>query len=588
MHILSRRGGVMSLRLGEQSVSVVETPLMRELKKRVESGVSVLVTGPHGVGKSVLVYSTAYLALEGGAVVVDLASDTSTFAEYIRLAKKAKTALAVFDAVPPQFYAEPEVWSEHAALWRDSCSKITNRADYVRRSGYPVILVLPTDLTVRCRKELAQYEKIVVRPEAETAQEIFLRNSEVFCGEDYAKEVAKLAAKWGEGTYYMAYHVARSLQYCDEDPVSLVEEARATYVERLSTLAQAIYAPTCRKARAFVHTLNSKNLPPVLASQAVHHDLVEAKVRTLERLMALIDKVSGPHREYVKILALQASEDLKRIMRPRWYVKALLRKADPLYGEALGKAADEAVKKCGLRLGEIRLRTLVKAYVIAYEASDDLAKAIAAVATGENPCIGKMRALCRRGALQEEVLDAVLNPQRLSIELPPPAAEGLERYAGLRAEDVGERGWIEVLNFLYESSERGRVDLRPFRDYVDMALRLGGSITKKLALATVQNASVVPGELLAQALVTAIEIGESYEYLLVKYVEVVGDASLIYERCGAGCGEAVVTAAVASAAKAAGEAPCRAIRQLEIALAGAGYGGVIEKYSPHKACLKPT
>jgi hypothetical protein len=43
----------------------------------------------------------------------------------------------------------------------------------------------------------------------------------------------------------------------------------------------------------------------------------------LEKLLALIDKVGGPHREYVKILAPQSAEELKRVMKPTWPLKAL-------------------------------------------------------------------------------------------------------------------------------------------------------------------------------------------------------------------------------------------------------------------------
>jgi hypothetical protein len=104
-------------------------------------------------------------------------------------------------------------------------------------------------------------------------------------------------------------------------------------------------------------------------------------------------------------------------------------------------------EQCGAAPRQINLRALVKAYVTAFEAYDDLAKSIVAVALGETPCIGKMRLLCRRGALSGEVLDAILNPYRLSVELPPAAAEGLGQYAGKRAKDVDERGWIEVLSY---------------------------------------------------------------------------------------------------------------------------------------------
>ncbi|WP_053240496.1 hypothetical protein [Pyrobaculum islandicum] len=62
-----------------------------------------------------------------------------------------------------------------------------------------------------------------------------------------------------------------------------------------------------------------------------------------------------------------------------------------------------------------------------------------------------------------------------------------------------ERSWIEVLNTLYEAAERVRVDLRPFRDYVKLALARGNLITKKLALALIQSVAVVPAEVLAAA-----------------------------------------------------------------------------------------
>ncbi|MEM4492737.1 MAG: ATP-binding protein [Pyrobaculum sp.] len=583
----SRRGGDLIFRAGDQEVNVVHLQLVEELLKLLEKGVSVLLTGPHGVGKSIAAYTAAYLILERGGVVIDLASDTATFAEYLRIAKRAKWAFAIFDAMPPQFYSESEIWSEHATLWRDRCGQIMARADYVRRLGFPAVVVLASDLATRCRKELAQYEKITTTPDVKIAEEIFLRNGDVFCGEDYAGEVVKKLAHFGEGLYFMAYHVAKTLHYCDEDPEQRVKSAIDAYVERLTTLARALYINTCTAARVFVQALAARGLPPPLASLAVHHDVVDTRIRSLEKLSSLLDKLSGPHREYVKILALQAAEELKRLMRPHWQIKALSGGLGPLYEEALKKAAEEAVKKCGVKPAEVKIRALVKAFVIAHEAGDDLAKAIIAIAVGENPCQGKIKALCRGDTLQEEIIHAILYPTRLSVEIPPSEKKGLMFYAGLRAEEVSEKGWIEVLNYLYEASERGRVDLRPFRDYVDHALRSGSPITKRLALTAVQNAAVVPGDLLAQALVTAVELGVDYESLLDKYVETVGDASLVVEKCGEKCGDVIIVVGVASAARRAKETPCDALRQLEIALIGAGYADVVNKYQPHRRCIQP-
>jgi len=585
VYLFSRRGGATQFRLGDFNVVVAPTPVADEVEKRVRNGESLLVVGPHGIGKSVAVFSVAYKAVEEGAVVIDLASDTSTFAEYLRLAKRARWAFAVFDALPPQFYSEPEIWSEHAALWRDSCGKILSRAEYVRRRGYPTVVVLSRELAIRCRSELSRFEKIAVRPNDDVAKEIFLQNSEIYCGDDYASEVVGRITKWGEGLGYMAFYAAKSLQYCDEEPGRVVEEARQAYVEKLVTLAKTLYAPTRSKARIFVNLMAYRHLPPLIASQAVHYDVVESKVRMLEKLLALIDKVGGPHREYVKILALQSAEELKRVMRPTWPLKALEISRGALYEEALSKVAREVGEQCGVAPRQIDLRTLVKAYVMAYEAYDDLAKSIVAVALGETPCMGKMRLLCRRGALSDEVLDAILNPYRLSVELPPTTAEGLGQYAGRRAEDVDEKGWIDVLNHLYDAAERGRrVDLRPFKDYVLQALSRGGQITKKLALALVESTSVAPGDVVAQALITAVELGESIEGLLEKFVETVGDASLIYEKCGVACGDVVVEAAMASAARLARHNTCLALRQMEVAVAGAGYGDVVNRYRPHEMC----
>jgi hypothetical protein len=98
----------------------------------------------------------------------------------------------------------------------------------------------------------------------------------------------------------------------------------------------------------------------------------------------------------------------------------------------------------------------------------------------------------------------------------------------------------------------------------------------------VESTSVVPGDVAAQALATAADLGESIEELLEKFVDTVGDASLIYEKCGADCGDVVVEAAVASAARLAKHNPCLALRQLEVAVAG--YGDVVNRYRPHETC----
>lgn len=577
----------MYFRLGDVDISIVSSPIVEDIAKRLREGASIVILGPHGVGKSIAIFSLAYSVAERGAVVIDLASDTSTFSEYIKLAKRAKWAFAIFDALPPQFYAEPEIWVEHAVLWRDNCSKIIARAEYIRQRGFPSAIVLPSELATRCRSELSRYEKVVVKPSLEVAREIFLQNSEVYCGDDYANVVVEKISEWGEGLGFMALYGAKSLQYCDEDPAAVVKEARRVYVERLKSFIKSVYAPTCSRGRVFVNVLANRHLPSPIVAQSIHYDVVESRVRTLEKLLALIDRVTGPHKEYVKILALQSAEELRRLMRPTWYIKALGTKLGELYKEALLKAAEEVRRLCGIALREINIRMLVKAYVIAYEAYDDLAKSIVALALGRSPCLGRMRRLCQRGVLNEAVVEAILNPYRLSIDVPPTVAGGLEYYAGRRAEEVEERSWIEVLNTLYEAAERARVDLRPFRDYVELALARGNLITKKLAIALVQSAAVVPAEVLATALKAAVEIGESVEELLERYIESVGDASLIYERCGAECRDILVEVAVASAAKKAKSSPCQAVRQLEIAVAGAGYEEVVRRYKPSEHCIQP-
>ncbi|ABL89021.1 conserved hypothetical protein [Pyrobaculum islandicum DSM 4184] len=92
--------------------------------------------------------------------------------------------------------------------------------------------------------------------------------------------------------------------------------------------------------------------------------------------------------------------------------------------------AEEVRRLCGIALREIDIRMLVKAYVIAYEAYDDLAKSIVALALGRSPCLGKMQRLCQRGVLNEAVVEAILNPYRLSIDVPPTVVGGLSITQG--------------------------------------------------------------------------------------------------------------------------------------------------------------
>ncbi|WP_167827684.1 hypothetical protein [Pyrobaculum islandicum] len=163
----------------------------------------------------------------------------------------------------------------------------------------------------------------MVKPSLEVAREIFLQNSEVYCGDDYANVVVEKISEWGEGLGFMALYGAKSLQYCDEDPAAVVKEARRVYVERLMSFIKSVYASTCSKGRVFINVLANKYLPPSMVAQSIHYDVVESKVRTLEKLLALIDRVTRPHKEYVKILALQSAGELRRLMRPTWYIKAL-------------------------------------------------------------------------------------------------------------------------------------------------------------------------------------------------------------------------------------------------------------------------
>ncbi|MEM1598904.1 MAG: ATP-binding protein [Pyrobaculum sp.] len=584
MYSFSRRGGAVYFRLGEFTVSVVVPPLVEELLKLLKRGDSVLVAGPHGVGKSVAAYTAAYLAAEEGAVAVDLAADTSTFAEYLKLAKGAKWAFGLFDAVPPGFYAEPEVWSEHAAMWRDSCVKIVARAGYLQKRGYPVLLVIPSELTVLCSRELGKYVKIEAAPAL--AKDIFETNSEVYCGEDYSAAVANLVSQWGEGAHYMAFYAAKSLEYCDEDPAAVVEKAREAYVEKMAALAKSLYAPTCAAGRRLVLANAYRGLPPVFLSQVAYYDVVEQKVRTLEKLISFLERLPDPHKEYINILIFQVAEELRRLSKPRWYVRALSKGVGPLYEEALSRLVKELERQCAVVKREVSLRTLVKAYVIAHVAFQDLAEAIVALAIGADPCKGRIKALCRGGKLGEEVVRALLTPYRLSAELPPPRGAGLVKYAAVRAEDVGEESWVEVLSLLREASKKGGVDLTPFSDYVELALARGSQITKKLALALVNAARRAPPGVYAVAIAASVELGESYEGLVEKYVEEVGDAGLLFEKCGGLCKDAVVEAAVAAAARRASLDACAALEQLELALGAVGYGHVVEKYVPHKACVK--
>jgi len=119
-------------------------------------------------------------------------------------------------------------------------------------------------------------------------REIFLRNAEVYCGEDYAGEVATRVVKWGEGLGYMALYAAKTLQYCDEEPGVVIERAKEAYVEKLATLIKVLYASTCSKARTFVNLMAYRHLPSLIAAQAARYDVVDSKVRMLEKLLEFL------------------------------------------------------------------------------------------------------------------------------------------------------------------------------------------------------------------------------------------------------------------------------------------------------------
>jgi hypothetical protein len=130
---------------------------------------------------------------------------------------------------------------------------------------------------------------------------------------------------------------------------------------------------------------------------------------------------------------------------------------------------------------------------------------------------------------------------------------------------------------LCDAAERGRrADLRPFKDCVLQAP--AGDRSLKSWLRPWRSPHLwLPA---AQALATAADLGESIEGLLEKFVDTVGGASLIYEKCGADCRDVVVEVAVASAARLVKHNHCLALRQLEVA--GAGYGDVVNRYRPHE------
>ena len=277
----------------------------------------------------------------------------------------------------------------------------------------------------------------------------------------------------------------------------------------------------------------------------------------------------------MEVLALQAADGLRRFTRPGWYVRAL-RRVGPLCEEALVKVAEEL----GGRRGEVDLRLLLKGFVIAHGAYSDLAEAVLRLALGESPCVGKLARLCRGGAMGEELVNAIVHPYRLSLDFPP-LPEGLAYYASVRAEELGEDKWVEFLAYLNEEAKRRRVDVTPFRDYVELALSRGGPEARGLALSLVEAAAVVPRDLIVYALAEASKMGRAGGALVDKYVQYVGDAEALYNACGEACRDVVVEVALAAAARARG---CEALRQLEVALTAAGYGRLVEKYRPHQFC----
>ncbi|MEM1836379.1 MAG: ATP-binding protein [Pyrobaculum sp.] len=570
--------------IGNFSISIVETPLAVKILKLLEGGTPVVVTGLHGVGKSFALSVVMHRLLEKGAVFIDLAVETSTFAELLQTTQSMRAVFGVFDALPVQFYQEPEIWAERAVLWSANCGRLMARANYLLKRGHPVAIVLPKELASLCRSELRKFEVVESKFELDIAKKIFLSNSETYCGDDYAEEVVNHIAQFGEGGYYMALEAARSLQYCDDEPHKVVDIAKERYIDKLSILHKSLYASTCTKGRRYLSLISNRHLPTPLLSQVVNYDLIESKIKMIEKLIIIIDKVSGPHKEYIKLLILQNSEELKTLIKPRWYIKAIHSGGGRLYEEALSKAAREVRENCRESPKSISLRLLVKAFVIAHNAFDDLAQAIANLATGGSPCLGAFKKLCRGGVLPAEVVDAILTPQRLSIELPSRSVSGLATYAVVSAKAVDEKSWLEVLNHLYDAAERGRVDIRPFEDYVFEALTRGSPITKKLALAVVETASDVPPSLLITSLLTAVELGDGVDVLLKRYVDVVGDAEPIYKKCGDRCKDLIVEIAIASAKRKG--SVCDAIRQLEIALMSVGYSDIVERYRPHKACLE--
>jgi len=564
---------VLSLRRGEVymgGVKLVPTPLVEEVRKLLKEGSSVLVSGPHGVGKSAAVFTAMYTAVGEGAAAIDLSVDTATFAEYLKVAEKAKWAFGFFDALPPQFYEEPDVWVEYATLWRDSCQRIAARSAYLQRRGYPVVLVLPRELAARCGAYLRKFVKVRVSQSEDVARRIFEENAEVYCGDSYAEYVATAVSKWGEGGYYMALYAAKELHYCDEDPDKLVEEARASFVEKLKKYVKVVYA-----GPRFADVVAHRRLPGPLLSEVAHYEEVKAKVRVAERLVALARKIPSPHKEYVEVLALQAADGLRRFTRPGWYVRSL-RRVGPLCEEAFVKAAEEQ----GGGRREVDLRLLLKGFVIAHNAYGDLAEAVLRLALGESPCVGKLARLCRGGAMEEELVNAIVHPYRLSLDFPP-LPDGLAYYAGVRAEELGEDKWVELLAYLNEEAKGRRVNVTPFRDYVELALSKGGPEARGLALSLVEAAAVVPRDLIVYALAEASKMGRAGGALVDKYVQYVGDAEALYKACGEACKDVVVEVALAAAARARG---CEALRQLEVALTAAGYGRLVEKYRPHQFC----
>ncbi len=363
--------------------------LGERISTTLKAGNSIVVIGPHGVGKSVLTRYITAKFIEEQYAVIDVSTDVVTFDNALEVLNELPNALGFYDPLGITFYDSSRVLrSETALTLRDRCDYIADRVLYLRYRDVPSLITLPTELYryTTCMDYIADVKVVNV---AEYLKTVDLA---AVLREVFASHASGLGCREAEADSYISYVLERHGDYSGVFPLTVYGAKRYAKNRCLHEPPDVMYREVVRELsriyqdlyrRLFLEKWDEIRPSLSLSLSDIHLPIDVArllpKIRRVERVIAFLQT---PDTEYTKLLREEALDQLREMYHIENGDVAFRWATAPK--ESIVKEVFKEFKYPCRELVE-KIRVIYRGLFIAYpEMVFEFAKAIAKFAYGEN------------------------------------------------------------------------------------------------------------------------------------------------------------------------------------------------------------